>query len=71
MSLYRLLIALTILPYIFAINPFLQTVSKAFEKSTKLQYNLLFDISCFSTSVFNMKILLDVLIFGLKPDRCG
>ena len=48
------------------ISPFLQIVSKAFEKSAKQVYNFLFSWNCLSINVFRTNMLLEVLIDGLK-----
>ena len=61
------------IPYdsIFARSPFLQTVSKAFEKSWNRNASLSFSLNCLSINVFNTKQLFDVLILGLNPIRWG
>ena len=48
------------------ISPFLQIVSKAFEKSTKQVYHFLFLWNCLSINVFRTNMLSEVLIDGLK-----
>ena len=50
-----------------AISPFLQIVSKAFEKSMKQVYNFLFLWNYLSIKVFRTNTLLEVLIDGRKP----
>ena len=50
-----------------AISPFLQIVSKAFEKSAKQVHNFLYLWNCLSINVFRTTLLLEVLIDGLNP----
>ena len=73
---YKLLNKLSIFPFIpydsiFARSPFLQTVSKAFEKSMKQEYSLSFSLNCLSINVFNTEQLFDVLILGQNPIKWG
>ena len=51
-----------------AISPFLQIVSKAFEKSMKQAYNFLFLWNCLSINVFRTNMLSEVLINLLRHD---